>query len=374
MPNPFKGTCLTDPDGYTLCDASGYVTLSQGTAVPTDATANYQVGSLFLKTNGSVGTALYINEGSITSCAFHRVETPGSDPVFTGDVTIGDASTDTLTINSSLAANLLMVKEVDHVLSITTTTTAATAGGALTITAGQGATSGTGGALPLAAGAGGTTGTGGAGSLSGGAGGTTSGAGGVGSIVGGAGGTGGTGNGGVGKVVGGASGTGATGTGGAAQVTGGAAVSTNGDGGMVILTGGAKNGSGLAGLIRFASATSRVVTVGTMTDTATITTANILQGVIKCTPTAAASYTMPTGAVIAAALPAAFTTGDSLDFTLVNVATNDTFDITLVTAASGTTLFGNLIVEANSAAAKWSSGTFRIVCSGASTYDVYRLG
>lgn len=128
-----------------------------------------------------------------------------------------------------------------------------------------------------------------------------------------------------------------------------------------------------SGLIQQKFPVSRKVTVGTMTNTATISVANILQGTIKCTPTAAASYTMPTGAVLAAGLPSTFTTGDSLDFCLVNVATNAAYDITLVTAASGTTLYGCLQVSSNAAVTDISSGIFRLVCTAAATYDIYRI-
>jgi hypothetical protein len=215
---------------------------------------------------------------------------------------------------------------------------AAAQGGAVVVTGGTSSTTGNaGGAVSIVGGTPGATGAGGAVNATAAAGGATS------------------------------------GIGGAANITAGAGTAGNASGGSVVLTPGAKNGSGINGMIFERGAVSRKVTVATMTDTATIAVASITAGTVLCTPTAAATYTMPTGAVLAAALPAAFTTGDSLDFALVNVATNDAFDITVATAASGTTMYGNLTVEANSATTKISSGIFRLVCSGASTYDIYRI-
>lgn len=288
--------------------------------------------------------------------------------------------------------------------TFTITGLAAAQGGYVNVVGGTSSTSGNaGGAAKLTGGEAGATGVGGAATVTGAAGGATSGAGGVASVTGGAG-TAGNSAGGVGKVVGGAGqgsaaggaaqvtggAGGATGAGGAAVISGaaggatsgiggavtiaaGAGTNGNASGGSVTVAAGAKNGSGLDGAIFLRSPISRKVTVATMTDTATIAVSSILAGTVKCTPTAAATYTMPTGAVIAAALPTEFITGDSLDFALVNVATNDTFDITVATAASGTTMYGNLTVEANSATTKVSSGIFRLVCSGAATYDIYRV-
>lgn len=268
-----------------------------------------------------------------------------------------------------------------------TSSTSANAGGEAGVLGGQAGATGVGGAATVTGAAGGaTSGVGGAASVIAGAGTAGNSAGGIGKVVGGAGqgsaaggaaqvtgGVGGaTGAGGAVTVVAGAGGA-TSGIGGAVTITAGAGTNGNASGGTVAIAAGAKNGSGLNGVIYLRSPVSRKVTVPAMTDTATIATADILQGTIKCTPTAAATYTMPTGAVMAAILPADFTTGDSLDFSLVNVATNDTYDITVASAASGTTMYGCLVVEANSATTKISSGIFRLVCSGASTYDIYRV-
>lgn len=75
-----------------------------------------------------------------------------------------------------LGANILLDKEVDHTVTVTTTTTAATVGGALDIVSGAGATSGNGGEASIKSGAGGLTGAGGVVNVTSGAGGATSGA------------------------------------------------------------------------------------------------------------------------------------------------------------------------------------------------------
>jgi hypothetical protein len=293
-------------------------------------------------------------------------------------------------VSATIAGDLTLAKEEAHTISVTTTTTAATAGGALTITAGAGATSGTGGAAALRGGAGGATGTGGAASVTAGAGGSTSGAGGAATITGGAGTAGnsnggaaglvggagvGTGNGGNGSFTGGVSGSGATGNGGNVSITGGSVDSTNGNGGSVVLVPAAAAGTGLPGGIILRKNPLIKSTATAMTDTATMTAAGIASGLIAGTPTAAANYTMPTGAVLEAGLPSSIATGDSVEWSIVNLATNDTFDITVVTAASGITLkFSNVLVEANSATTKLNWGRFRAVRTGTETYDVYRVG
>lgn len=334
-------------------------------------------GSQYQSSAFAAGAVIRINASAAD--AFYET---GSDPQVAEpqtDITAADA---TFTITGLAAAQGGYVAVVGG-----TSSTSGNAGGAVTLTGGVPGVTGAGGAVTLAAGAGGaTSGNGGVASLTGGAGTNGNATGGISKIVGGAGQ--GSAAGGAAQVTGGAAGaTGAggavtitaaaggatSGIGGAVDITAGAGTNGNASGGSVTLTPGAKNGSGINGVIFQRGAVSRKVTVPAMTDTATITVADILQGTIKCTPTAAATYTMPTGAVLAAALPTEFTTGDSLDFALVNIATNDTYDITVATAASGTTMYGNLVVEANSATTKISSGIFRLVCSGAATYDIYRI-
>lgn len=47
--------------------------LASGATVPTDAADGYQTGCIFQHTDGGNGTALYVNEGSVTSCDFNAI-------------------------------------------------------------------------------------------------------------------------------------------------------------------------------------------------------------------------------------------------------------------------------------------------------------
>lgn len=48
----------------------GHVLIAFGTAQPADGKPGYATGCLYLHTDGGAGTALYVNEGSATSCDF----------------------------------------------------------------------------------------------------------------------------------------------------------------------------------------------------------------------------------------------------------------------------------------------------------------
>lgn len=47
--------------------------MASGKTVPADGTAGYQTGCIFQHTDGGSGTALYVNEGTVTSCNFDAV-------------------------------------------------------------------------------------------------------------------------------------------------------------------------------------------------------------------------------------------------------------------------------------------------------------
>lgn len=148
--------------------------------------------------------------------------------IFNG-TTINSGTSIAVGTSINVGTNQTFTKEVNHTVSATTTTTAATAGGNLTITAGIGATTGAGGNLPLAAGAGGNDAVGGVASLTGGAAGGGNRAGGISKVVGGAGA--GSAAGGDAQVTAGAGGS--TGAGGAVTITSGAGGSVSGASGDV---------------------------------------------------------------------------------------------------------------------------------------------
>ncbi len=51
---------------------AGFLLVS-GATVPTDGAAGYQTGCLFQHTDGGAGTALYVNEGTVSACDFDAV-------------------------------------------------------------------------------------------------------------------------------------------------------------------------------------------------------------------------------------------------------------------------------------------------------------
>ncbi len=119
-----------------------------------------------VKNNGATTLAVFpfsgdaINGGSADASVDLN---PGDQLSFTA-TTAGNWETEGIESLGTLffSGDIHGAKEVDHVMLVDTTTTAATVGGKMTITAGAGATSGAGGALALNAGAGGATGAGGA--------------------------------------------------------------------------------------------------------------------------------------------------------------------------------------------------------------------
>lgn len=85
------GTNLDDGTGIWLASSVGNARLAGGTTVPTDATTGYSTGCLFQKTDGGVNTALYVNQGTNSSCAF--VPITGASEVQAGTSLPADAAT-----------------------------------------------------------------------------------------------------------------------------------------------------------------------------------------------------------------------------------------------------------------------------------------
>jgi hypothetical protein len=110
----------------------------------------------------------------------------------------------------------------------------------------------------------------------------------------------------------------------------------------------------------------------------TITVAQILTGILEEDPSGAATWTLPTAALLVAGVTDV-AIGDTLDFAVIN--TDGTADIA-ITVAAGTdgSLVGNAEVEsADTTADAISSGSamFRIrftgVASGSEAYVAYRM-
>jgi len=108
--------------------------------------------------------------------------------------------------------------------------------------------------------------------------------------------------------------------------------------------------------------------------TTAISAANIAAGIITCTPTADRSKATDTASNLITGLNLD-ADNDSVDFSLISLATDGTSDIT-ITAGSGVTLVGNMIVKSQDDAddAGYSgAGRFRVRRTGASAVTIYRL-
>lgn len=104
----------------------------------------------------------------------------------------------------------------------------------------------------------------------------------------------------------------------------------------------------------------------TATDTATLTVAQLTNGIILATPTAAAAYTLPTVALLEATVSSA-KVNSSFDFTVINLASSD-YDITMTTATGWTVTGGGVMVVQQA-----SSAQFRARKTGDGTWQLYRL-
>ena len=106
----------------------------------------------------------------------------------------------------------------------------------------------------------------------------------------------------------------------------------------------------------------------TATATATLTAAQVVNGMLVANPsTSAATYTLPTGALIDAAVPNA-TVGNTFDLSIINIGTSS--GAVTLSMGSGLTDGGNSTV----AIAVTSSAQYRFRKTGDGAWTVYRLG
>lgn len=105
----------------------------------------------------------------------------------------------------------------------------------------------------------------------------------------------------------------------------------------------------------------------TATATATLTAVQIANQVLVANPsTSAATYTLPTGALIDAAVPNA-TVGSTFDLSIVNIGTSS--GAVTLAVSTGVTDGGNAVV----AIAITTSSLYRFRKTGDATYVVYRI-
>lgn len=106
----------------------------------------------------------------------------------------------------------------------------------------------------------------------------------------------------------------------------------------------------------------------TATATATLTAAQIVGGMLVANPgTSAATYTLPTGALIDAAVPNA-TIGSTFDLSIVNIGTSS--GAVTLAVSTGVTDGGNAVT----AIAVTTSALFRFRKVADSTFVAYRIG
>jgi len=111
--------------------------------------------------------------------------------------------------------------------------------------------------------------------------------------------------------------------------------------------------------------------------TTAVSAANILTGIVQCTPTADRSKSFDTASNIISGV-SLIANGDSFDFSLINLATDGTSFITLTNSgdSGNITLIGNMIVSAQDVAEDaFTSGVgrFRIRRTSSSAVTIYRI-
>ena len=301
-----------------------------------------QLRQLTLRSGSEIRWNLYANndaEGGANAGSTLYLSAYDDDGVaIDNPLSISRAAAGAITFASDRPVTLGSIVANDSSLGITGQ--AAAQGGAIVATGGTSSTAGNaGGAVSIVGGTPGADGVGGAASVTGAAGGSSS------------------------------------GKGGAANVTAGAGTAGNASGGSVILQPGAENGSGLDGgtFNRGTFMFRKMPTPATATDTASLTDAQMVAGVIVATPTAAAAYTVRTGTQLLAALPTDIAADDAFDLTISNIGgTGD--DITL-TAATDITIVGDPVVRpsADSGTEEAGQGTFRFRYTGTTVFVAYRI-
>jgi len=111
-----------------------------------------------------------------------------------------------------------------------------------------------------------------------------------------------------------------------------------------------------------------------LTTSATLTAAQIVNQLLTANQGggAAATYTLPTGAIFDAAVSGYMGVGDAFELYLVNISTTAAETATIATA-TGWTLVGQMQVAANSAATTISRGRYLIQKTAASTFTLTRI-
>jgi hypothetical protein len=114
--------------------------LASGATVPTSGTRGYQTGCIFQHTDGSTGTAFYVNEGTASSCSFQAVAALTAAQEAALPSTAQKAVLDALT-STAAELNMLDLSAKTETVTEATKATGITAGSRLVkITGGTGFT------------------------------------------------------------------------------------------------------------------------------------------------------------------------------------------------------------------------------------------
>ena len=155
-----------------------------------------------------------------------------------------------------------------------------------------------------------------------------------------------------------------SGDGGDASLIGGAATAGNSNGGSAVVQGGAGNGAGKAGSVRQLGVVLKAQAAQVTQDTAaTLTAAQLLNGIIQSTPAGAINLTLPTEANMDAEVPDAVA-NDSFDFSIVNTSGGAN---TITVLANGWTLVGTMTIAQNVA------GRFRARKNATAEWHLIRI-
>lgn len=213
----------------------------------------------------------------------------------------------------NLSGNMVLDKEINHSITITTSTTADTVGGNLSITSGKGIGTGNGGSTLLSTGQGGATGNGGAHTINTGAGGATSGDGGDLLIT-------------TGNATVGSSGT----------ITTTSGNSASGLAGDLVFTTGTHTSATVEPVISLEKAVVRKPLSSTVASGGTITGPELVRGLITATG-ATGNWQLPTAAQITTAIGAT-PAGTNFEFVFNAAAMTGTNTATLVVGAGMTVM------------------------------------
>lgn len=85
-----------------------------GDTVPSDASSGYPIGSIFVQTDGGVGTCLYVNEGTATSCDFNACATGAGDVTIAASKTLAVTTADKLTVGGVIMPDTLELSILVH--------------------------------------------------------------------------------------------------------------------------------------------------------------------------------------------------------------------------------------------------------------------